>query len=80
MKNSSGDEAVGGAVTLGLLAAWALHDLEELATVPGWWRRNLPALRERYPGMPEAVWRRAGSVNGREFAVAVGAIDRKSVV
>ncbi|OWA10435.1 HXXEE domain-containing protein [Streptomyces sp. CS113] len=75
MTNSSGEEqAVGGAVTLGLLAAWALHDLEELATVPGWWRRNLPALRERYPGVPEAVWRRAGSVDGREFAVAVGAM------
>ncbi|MFD8351814.1 HXXEE domain-containing protein [Streptomyces coelicoflavus] len=83
MMNSSGDEravggaaegAVGGAVTLGLLAAWALHDLEELATVPGWWRHNLPALRERYPGVPEAVWRRAGSVDGREFAVAVGAM------
>ncbi|MFE5598978.1 HXXEE domain-containing protein [Streptomyces coelicoflavus] len=74
MMNSSGDEAVEGAVTLGLLAAWALHDLEELATVPGWWRRNLPALRERYPGVPEAVWRRAGSLDGREFAVAVGAM------
>ncbi|EHN75623.1 integral membrane protein, partial [Streptomyces coelicoflavus ZG0656] len=83
MKNSSGDEravggaaegAVEGAVTLGLLAAWALHDLEELATLPGWWRRNLPALRERYPAVPEAVWRRAGSVDGREFAVAVGAM------
>lgn len=75
MRNSSSDEqAVGGAVTLGLLAAWALHDLEELATVPGWWRRNLPALRERYPAVPEAVWRRAGSVEGREFAVAVGAM------
>ncbi|MFJ8810185.1 HXXEE domain-containing protein [Streptomyces sp. NPDC102490] len=74
MKNSSGDERVEGAVTLGLLAAWALHDLEELATVPGWWRRNLPALRERYPAVPEAVWRRAGAVDGREFAVAVGAM------
>ena len=74
MKNSSGDEKVGSAVTLGLLAAWALHDLEELATVPGWWRRNLPALRERYPAVPEAVWRRAGPVDGREFAVAVGAM------
>ncbi|MFA3876817.1 HXXEE domain-containing protein [Streptomyces sp. MMCC 100] len=74
MRNSSRDEGVDGAVTLGLLAAWALHDLEELATVPGWWRRNLPALRERYPAVPEAVWRRAGSVDGREFAVAVGAM------
>ncbi|MFJ6072907.1 HXXEE domain-containing protein [Streptomyces sp. NPDC093065] len=75
MLNSPGDEqAVGGAVTLGLLAAWALHDIEELATVPGWWRRNLPALHERYPAVPETVWRRAGSVEGREFAAAVGAM------
>jgi hypothetical protein len=69
-----GGAEVGGAVTLGLLAAWALHDIEELATMPGWWRRNLPALRERFPAVPEAVWRRAGSVDGREFAVAVGAM------
>ncbi|MFE9058403.1 HXXEE domain-containing protein [Streptomyces mutabilis] len=74
MVNSPGDEKVGAAVTLGLLAAWALHDAEELATVPGWWRRELPALRERFPNVPEAVWRRAGPVDGREFAVAVGAM------
>ncbi|OKI77841.1 hypothetical protein AMK11_30985 [Streptomyces sp. CB02414] len=74
MMNSPVDEKVGAAVTLGLLAAWALHDAEELATVPGWWRRELPALRERFPTVPEAVWRRAGSVDGREFAVAVGAM------
>ncbi|WP_225635638.1 HXXEE domain-containing protein [Streptomyces solaniscabiei] len=72
MINSSGEEEVGGAVTLGLLAAWALHDAEELAAVPGWWRRNLPALRERYPAVPEAVWRRAVPVGSREFAAAVG--------
>lgn len=63
---------MGAAVTLGLLAAWALHDAEELATVPGWWRRNLPALRERFPTVPEAVWRRVDPADGREFAVAVG--------
>ncbi|MFD8271925.1 HXXEE domain-containing protein [Streptomyces flaveolus] len=74
MINSSSEEKVGGAVTLGLLAAWALHDAEELAAVPGWWRRNLPALRERYPAVPETVWRRAASVEPREFAVAVGAM------
>ncbi|MFC7982766.1 HXXEE domain-containing protein [Streptomyces sp. NPDC057336] len=74
MVNSPGDEKVGAAVTLGLLAAWALHDAEELATVSGWWRRELPALRERFPAVPQAVWRRAGSVDGREFAVAVGAM------
>lgn len=70
--NSLGDEKVGAAVTLWPPTAWALHDAEELATVPGWWRREMPALRERFPTVPEAVWRRAGSVDGREFAVAVG--------
>ncbi|GCB45682.1 HXXEE domain-containing protein [Streptomyces sp. NL15-2K] len=63
---------MGGAVTLGLLAVWALHDAEELATLPGWLRRNVPALRERFPAVPEAVWRRAESIDAREFGVAVG--------
>ncbi|MER6977927.1 HXXEE domain-containing protein [Streptomyces carpinensis] len=64
----------GPAVTFGLLAAWALHDVEELAMLPGWLRRNTPVLRERFPVVPEAVWRRAGSMEGREFAVAVGLV------
>lgn len=63
---------MGPAVTFGLLAAWAPHDLEELAAVPGWLRRNVPVLRERFPGVPEAVWRRAEAVDGRQFAAAVG--------
>jgi hypothetical protein len=65
-------EPVGGAVTFGLLAAWALHDAEELVTLPRWLRHNLPALRERFPAVPEAVWRRAESIDAREFTVAVG--------
>ncbi|MFF4141986.1 HXXEE domain-containing protein [Streptomyces sp. NPDC001698] len=72
MTHTPSDQQVGTAVTFGLLAAWALHDVEELATVPGWQRRNVPVLRERFPGVPEAVWRRLGSVDAREFAVAVG--------
>ncbi|MFF9409077.1 HXXEE domain-containing protein [Streptomyces anandii] len=62
---------VGPEVTLGLLAAWALHDAEELAAVPRWLRRNIPRLRERFPDVPEAVWRRAESLEAREFGVAV---------
>ncbi|CAM5707525.1 HXXEE domain-containing protein OS=Streptomyces griseomycini OX=66895 GN=FHS37_006403 PE=4 SV=1 [Streptomyces griseomycini] len=61
-----------GPVTYGLLAAWALHDLEEPATLPGWLRRNVPALRERFPEVPERVWRRAEALDRREFTVAVG--------
>lgn len=63
---------MGGAVTWGLLGAWVVHDLEELATVPGWLRRNVPELRKRFPQVPEGVWRRAESVGAAEFAAAVG--------
>ncbi|MET9257160.1 HXXEE domain-containing protein [Streptomyces sp. NPDC003717] len=72
MGDRQGGEAAGAAVTFGLLAAWAVHDAEEVALLPGWLRRNVPGLRERFPGVPEAVWRRAEAVDGREFAVAVG--------
>ncbi|MEU0578143.1 HXXEE domain-containing protein [Streptomyces griseoincarnatus] len=65
-------ERVGGAVTWGLLGAWAVHDLEELATVPGWLRRNVPGLRKRFPQVPEGVWRRAETMGAAEFATAVG--------
>ncbi|MET9556962.1 HXXEE domain-containing protein [Streptomyces sp. NPDC006645] len=67
----SGDR-VGPAVTLGLLAAWVLHDAEELATGPRWISENLPSLRERFPGVPEPVWGAMAAVELREFAVAVG--------
>ncbi|MFD5750597.1 HXXEE domain-containing protein [Streptomyces sp. NPDC127033] len=63
---------VSAAVTLGLLAAWMVHDAEELATGPGWIRANLPALRERFPAAPERLWHALGSVDEHEFAVAVG--------
>lgn len=65
-------ERVGPAVTLGLLAAWVLHDAEELATGPRWISENLPALRERFTGVPEPVWGAMAAVEPREFAVAVG--------
>ncbi|MFC8079764.1 HXXEE domain-containing protein [Streptomyces sp. NPDC057307] len=65
-------DRVGPAVTLGLLAAWVLHDAEELATGPRWISENLPTLRERFPGVPEPVWGAMAAVEPREFAVAVG--------
>ncbi|MFE9338563.1 HXXEE domain-containing protein [Streptomyces sp. NPDC007063] len=64
--------AVGVGVTLGLFAAWALHDAEEVAMVPRWTRIRVPELRERIPGVPEAVWERMESLDGRRFATAVG--------
>lgn len=60
------------AVALGLLAAWTVHDLEEVATMARWSRTRVPALRERHPRVPDRVWRRLEAVNGREFATAVG--------
>ncbi|MFZ3567856.1 HXXEE domain-containing protein [Streptomyces sp. BH097] len=66
--------SVEAAVTLGLFAAWALHDTEELLTTPRWIRRNVPRLRERWPDVPERVWRLMERVDGREFTAAVGAM------
>ncbi|MGP3774567.1 HXXEE domain-containing protein [Streptomyces sp. SDT5-1] len=63
---------VGAAVTLGLFVAWALHDAEEVVAAPRWVRRNVPVLRERWPGVPERVWRGLEGVDEREFAAAVG--------
>ncbi|MFE9383798.1 HXXEE domain-containing protein [Streptomyces sp. NPDC007025] len=64
--------AIGVGVTLGLFAAWALHDAEEVAMVSRWTRTRVPELRERIPGVPEAVWERLESLDGRRFATAVG--------
>ncbi|MER6617328.1 HXXEE domain-containing protein [Streptomyces xantholiticus] len=66
------DDRMNATVTYGLLAAWALHDLEELATGPRWIRRNVPLLRKRFPQVPERVWRAVESVDQREFTAAVG--------
>ncbi|MFI8850445.1 HXXEE domain-containing protein [Streptomyces sp. NPDC053499] len=70
--NADLNEAVRAGATLGLFAAWALHDLEEVAMMPRWTRTRLPELRERIPGVPEAVWARLESLDGRRFAAAVG--------
>ncbi|MFF0559251.1 HXXEE domain-containing protein [Streptomyces sp. NPDC004266] len=59
-------------VTYGLFLAWAAHDAEELARGPRRLRENLPELRERFPGVPERVWKAVESVDEREFATAVG--------
>ncbi|MGW4291284.1 HXXEE domain-containing protein [Streptomyces sp. NPDC004673] len=64
----------GAAVTLGLLAAWALHDAEEVATVPRWTRTRVPELRARRPRVPEPVWRRLRPVSPREFSLSVAGV------
>ncbi|WP_369368232.1 HXXEE domain-containing protein [Streptomyces sp. CG4] len=66
--------AAGAAVTWGLLAAWALHDTEEVVMVSRWVRTEVPELRKRFPRVPETVWRRLESVDAREFTTAVAAM------
>ncbi|MEU6878310.1 HXXEE domain-containing protein [Streptomyces sp. NPDC046712] len=56
------------------MAAWALHDAEEILLGPRWVRDHLAELRERFPEVPEAVWKAMESVDEREFAVAVAAV------
>lgn len=60
------------AVTLGLFAAWALHDAEEVAFGPRWIRENVPALRKRFPQVPDSVWQFMETFDDREFRAAVG--------
>ncbi|MFB8088683.1 HXXEE domain-containing protein [Streptomyces sp. NPDC055992] len=62
---------VSGAVTWGLLAAWAANDLEEIATMAGWLRTARPRLRKRLPWVPDRVWDRA-DLSQREVNTAIG--------
>ncbi|MFI6907367.1 HXXEE domain-containing protein [Nonomuraea sp. NPDC050394] len=55
-------------VTWGLLAAWAVHDAEELATMAGWVRDNRERLEERFPQVP---WERL-EMSQRHVNVAIG--------
>ncbi|GAA2279390.1 HXXEE domain-containing protein [Nonomuraea roseoviolacea subsp. roseoviolacea] len=64
----TGTGGVPAAVTWGLLAAWALHDAEELVTMPGWAGRARPRLERRLPGVP---WERL-DVSRAHATVAIG--------
>ncbi|MFJ9338964.1 HXXEE domain-containing protein [Streptomyces sp. NPDC101733] len=57
--------------TSGLLAAWTVHDLEEVATTARWSRTRVPPPRARHPGLPDRMRRGVTDVDGREFATAV---------
>jgi hypothetical protein len=61
-------------VTYGLLAAWTVHDLEEVLTFERFTRTAVPRLRERLPTVPERVWRRLESTTPEEFTAAVGIV------
>lgn len=64
---------VPASVTWGLLAAWAIHDAEEMATMGGWLDRARPRLRERFPRVPKPVWDRL-RVSPAQARVAIGAM------
>jgi hypothetical protein len=55
-------------VTWGLLAAWAVHDAEELATMAGWVRKNRPRLERLCPWVP---WERL-EMSQPQVNVAIG--------
>ncbi|MGR6921752.1 HXXEE domain-containing protein [[Actinomadura] parvosata] len=55
-------------VAWGLLAAWAVHDAEELATMARWTRAARPRLEERFPRVP---WERM-EMSRAHASVAVG--------
>jgi hypothetical protein len=58
-------------VTWGLLAAWAVHDLEELVTMAPSSRRIVARLQARYPQLPDGVWERL-ELSPAHVAVAIG--------
>jgi hypothetical protein len=51
--------------------AWAVHDLEELATMAPSSRRIAARLQARYPQLPDGIWQRL-EVSPAHVAVAVG--------
>ncbi|HUR07141.1 MAG TPA: HXXEE domain-containing protein [Nonomuraea sp.] len=61
-------DGVPAAVTWGLLAAWAVHDAEELATMARWTREARPELERRYPRVP---WQRL-EMSQRQVNAAIG--------
>ncbi|MGW1459202.1 HXXEE domain-containing protein [Streptomyces albidoflavus] len=68
-----GEAAVPAWVTLGLLGAWALHDVEELLAMRHWPAR-VPELRERFPQVPDRLWREMAEVDVRRFGLAMAGV------
>jgi len=58
-------------VTWGLLAAWAVHDAEELVTMAAAARRIADRLRARYPQVADAVWAKL-ELSPAHVGVAIG--------
>ncbi|MFD8121564.1 HXXEE domain-containing protein [Streptomyces albidoflavus] len=68
-----GEAEVPAWVTLGLLGAWALHDVEELLAMRHWPAR-VPELRERFPQVPDRLWREMAEVDVRRFGLAMAGV------
>lgn len=65
--------ALPAAATWGLLAAWVIHDVEEVATMGGWLDRARPRLRARFPQVPDRVWDQL-RVSPAQARIAIGAM------
>lgn len=71
VKGSSGSGDVPAAATWGLLAVFAVHDAEELATMHKWSAKQTEWLRERVPGLSPRVLS-ALRVDAAHSATAIG--------
>ncbi|MFF5410753.1 HXXEE domain-containing protein [Streptomyces albidoflavus] len=69
----AGEGEVPAWVTLGLLGAWALHDVEEVLAMR-YWPARVPELRERFPQVPERLWREMAEQGVRRFGLAVAGV------
>ncbi|MGC4943334.1 HXXEE domain-containing protein [Kribbella sp. DT2] len=58
-------------IAWGLLAAWVIHDAEELATMAGWSREAPEQVRAVLPGVPDAVVEQLPMTRA-EAATAIG--------
>lgn len=67
----AGKDVVPKSVTWGLFVAWAVHDAEELVTMPGWVGRSRQRLTTRLPWVPARVWDRL-DVSRTHATVAIG--------
>jgi len=69
------EQRVPSTVTWGLLAAWVVHDLEEILAFGPWQRAGgFRAMRRRLPFVPAGVFDAAETITPRRYAVAVGLV------
>jgi hypothetical protein len=58
-------------LTWGLLAAWIIHDVEELLTMPGWSHKAPAQVQAVFPAVPDAVVKQL-PMSRAEAATAIG--------